>query len=185
MFRRDINTFSSGINYLYMFNTNKYSTLAMKSGLSKQKRAAISLGLGGFLFITNLSADSSIVPAELAGYFNEEAQIKELFGIGAGIRGGFNVMIPFLKHLFVSASLTPGIGLMYKNVLAESFSYQPSDLLLSHIYLETILGYNRSRLYLNFSMGAGIHGTNLESDNRIQYRTTNAKFVIGYKIRGR
>jgi hypothetical protein len=185
MFRKDIGTMSSGINYMYIFNTHKYSTVAMKSGLSKQKRAAISLGLGGFLFINNLSADSSIVPMELAAYFNEEAQIIGLFGTGAGILVGFNVVVPFLKHFFVSASLTPGIGLMYKNVQTESVSYKSSNPLLSHMYIEGIFGYNKKRFYLNFSMGAGIHGTVLDYGNRIQYRTVNAKLAIGYKLKGR
>ncbi len=184
-FREDIRTLSSGINYMYMFKRGKFSTVEMKSGLSKQKRAVVSYGLGGFLFTTDLSADSSIIPAEQAAFFNEEAQIENLFGLGLGIQGGLNVTVPFLKHFFISASATPGIGYMYKEVQSETSFYIPSNPFLFHFYLEGILGYNRKRFYLNISMGLGLHGTDLDYDNSAQFGTTNAKLAFGYKIRRR
>lgn len=72
---------------MYYFNVRKYSIAAILSGLSKQKKTATSFGLGGFLVSNMLSADSSIVAGNDQVSFNDQAEIRDLFILGAGIRG--------------------------------------------------------------------------------------------------
>jgi len=181
-FRPDISSFSSRLNYLYNFNAAEYSMAAMKSGLSKQKKPAITAGLGGFLFINRVSADSSIIPRELFDYFNKEARILGISGMAAGILANFSASVPFFKNFFVSLSITPGIGLMYKFVEAESLSYEPRNPVLYQMDLAGILGYNARKYYINFSVGYALFETSLDFDNRTTFNTTRAKFAIGYKI---
>jgi len=184
-FRRDIKDFSTGGDYMYIFNASEYSMAAMKSGLVRQKKSAITFGLGGFLYLTRTSADSSIVPPELYPYFNEESRIVELSGIGAGVHGSFNAMVPFFKNFFASASITPGIGLMYKFVETESGSYHPEDPFVYKADISGILGYNANKYYINFTMGIVLFKTSLDQSNWIRNNTIKSKLAIGYKIRGK
>jgi hypothetical protein len=184
-FRSDISDFASGFDYMYIFNASEYSMAAMKSGLGRQKKSAISFGLGGFLYLTRTLADSSIVPPELYPYFNEESRIVELSGIGAGVHGSFNAMVPFLKNFFASASITPGIGLMYKFVETESGSYHPEDPFVYKVNISGMLGYNADKYYINFSIGYILFKTSLEHSNWILNNTVKSKLALGYKIRGK
>lgn len=184
-FRSDISDISVGFDYMYIFNASEYSMAAMKSGLGMQKKPAISFGLGGFLYYTHTSADSSIVPPELYPYFNEEARIVELSGIGAGVHASFNAMVPFLKNFFVSATILPGVGLMYKYVETESGSYHPEDPFIYKLNIFGMLGYNANKFYINFTMGYVLFGADLDYSNWILNNTLKSKLAVGYKIRGK
>jgi len=184
-FRTDIKDFSTGVDYMYIFNASQFSMAAMKSGLVRQKKAAITFGLGGFLYYTRTSADSSIVPPELYSYFNEESRIEEMSGIGAGVHASFSAMVPILKNFFASAAITPGVGLMYKFVETESGSYHPEDPFVYKVDFSGILGYNANKFYINFTMGYVIYRTSLDHSNWILNNTIKSKLAIGYKIRGK
>ena len=181
-FRSDISSFSSQLSYLYNFNAGEYSMAAMKSGLSRQKKPAITSGLGGFLFLNRISADSSIIPRELINIFNKEARIIGLSGIGVGILANFSATVPFFKNFFASLSITPGIGLMYKYVEAESISYLPRNPVLYQLDFGGILGYNAKKFYINISGGYALFETSLDFNNRTIINTARAKFAFGYKI---
>lgn len=181
-FRTDITSFSSRLVYMYLFNASEYSMAALKSGLSRQKKAAVTSGIGGFLFVSRVSADSSMIPPELLPGFNEEARITDLPGYGGGLLANISVSIPFFRNFFASASITPGIGLMYKTIETESSTFQPDSPLLFQLNLGGMLGYNADRYYVNFSFGYGLNGTSLDYGNRITYNTANAKLAFGYKI---
>ena len=181
-FRHDINSLSSGLNYMYLFNASEFSLTAMKSGLSTQKRTALSFGLGGFLFYNRLLADSTIVPLELQIYSNNQAMLTRLYGAGGGVQGGFSIIIPFLKKLIASASITPGIGVIYKNVHTETSSYVPSNPFIAETLLEGLIGYNGKNIYLNCTLTYAYYKTSLDFGNWIGYQTTQAKIVFGYKL---
>jgi hypothetical protein len=181
-FRPDISSFSSRLIYMYNFNAHEYSLAALKSGLSWQKKPAFTFGIGGFLFFSRVSADSSIVSLDMAPRFNEEARITNLPGIGAGILSNLSITIPFWKKFIMSASIVPGIGLMYKTVETDSISYNPKNPMLYQLGLGGMLGYNADKFYINLSSGFGLNGTSLDFGNRIVYNTANAKLAIGYKI---
>ncbi len=181
-FRDDISSFSTGVNYLYLFNSEEYSMVAMKTGLSRQKKPATTLGLGGFVFMNRISADSSIVPAAFFPVFNEEARLERLSGLGAGLLVSFSAVLPFLKHFYASISFTPGVGLMYKSVETESASYHPEDPFIFQSNLSGIVGYNAKKFYINFSVVHILSQAGLDFDNQIIYNTTNGKLALGYKF---
>ena len=181
-FRGDISSFSTGINYLYLINSEKFSLTAMKSGLSRQKKAAASLGLGGFLYINQISADSTIVPPELVPEYDEEARLEKLLGIGAGLLVSLDAGIPIWKNFFAAVSFTPGIGLMYKSAVTESGSSHPGDPFIFQSNLSGIVGFNAKKLYINFNLGHIIYKTSLDFDYQIIYNTAHAKLALGYKF---
>lgn len=181
-FRHDISSLSSGLNYMYVFNAEEYSVSAMKSGLSKQKKTALSFGLGAFAFYNKTSADSSIVPTYLQPFFNNEAMLIGLHGFGGGVQGEFGMTVPFLTQFFVSGSLTPGIGLIKKDVQTEFGTYSPSDYLLAHAVIEGILGYNGTKYYVNLAMQFSLYKTGIDFGNQVGYKTAQAKFAVGYKL---
>jgi len=181
-FRTDIRSFSSSLNYMYMTNASEYSVAAIKSGLSRQKRPALTSGLGGYLFLNRISSDSSIVSQGDFTDSNEEIGIVNLQIIGAGVRATISATVPFLKYFFATISITPGIGLGYKYVETESSSYHPQNPMLYHFDLGSIIGYNGTRFYVNFSMNYAFYKTSLDYGNSILYNTANAKLALGYKI---
>jgi hypothetical protein len=181
-FRPDLTTFSSGLRYLYMFNADEYSMAARRTGLARQKKAAFTSGLGGFLFLNRIKVDSSIVPQEIEPPFNEEAGIVNLYGVGAGVLANFSATVPFWENFFVSASITPGIGLVWKYVESESVSYHPENPLLYQVDLGGIVGYHGDRFYTNLSLGYALNATNLDFGNKIVYSRANTKLAVGYKL---
>lgn len=184
-FREDISAFTTALNYMYMFNSAEYSVTAMKSGLSKQKRAAVSMGLGGFIFYNRITSDSSIVSHSDLDLPNEELQIVNLPGFGGGLMVNFSGVVPIANNFYASLSLIPGIGLMYKNVETETGSYQPDKPMLYLADIASIIGYNANRYYINLSMGYSFVETSLDFGNRILYYTAKAKLAVGYKIKGK
>jgi Domain of unknown function (DUF4421) len=182
VFRQDIRSFSTAISYMYMFNGSEYSMTAMRSGLARQKKSAITFGLGGFLFLNRISADSSITHQDEFHSYNEEIRIVDLPAIGVGVDANFSATYPFLKSFIASLSLTPGIGLMYKKVETESISYHPNNPLMYRVNLVGLLGYNGKRYYIAFSMGYAFSKTSLDFGNSIMYNTTKAKLALGFKL---
>ena len=183
IFRPDIKTFSSGLRYLYMFNADENPMVAMKAGLARPKKAAFIWGLGGFLFLNQIKMDSAIVTEEIDSNFNAEARFENLFGFGAGVLANFNATVPLLPNFFATASITPGVGLMWKHVESESVSYRPENPLLYQIDFRGIVGYNIDRIYMNLSVGYGLNETSLDFGNRILFSRANLKLALGYKLR--
>jgi len=184
-FREDLISSSISLSYMYLYNSSQYSVSAIKSGLSRQKKAALSFGLGGFFFMNNKSADSTIIPQELQVQFIEEAQIINLNGIGAGIIGGVTTILPLPYDFLISFSLIPGIGLMYKNIETENSSYTPSNPMLYSLEMAGAFGYNGHRIYVNITTKLGIIGSDLGYGNKSYHSGFNAKLSVGYKLRSR
>jgi hypothetical protein len=185
VFRDDFTSLSLGLKYTYLFNAGNYSVAASSSGLSRQKKAATSFGIGPYLFLRNQSADSTIIPAELQDNFNKEANIKKLFGIGAGIHGGFTAVFPLPYHFFLLLSVNPGIGLMYKNLETETINYTVSDPILYKLDMDGVFGYNGDRIYLTLRLEFNFFGTDLSYENKARFYSANAKLAFGYKLRER
>ena len=183
IFHPDITAFSSGLRYLYMFNGDEYSMVAMKAGLARPKKTVFTWGLGGFLFLNQIQGDGSILAPEIETFSNEEARIKNLFGLGAGVLANFSATVPILPNFFATVSITPGAGLMWKRVESESVSYRPEDLILYQVDFRGILGYHLGRFYINWSVGYGLNETSLDFGNRILLSRANLKLALGYKLR--
>lgn len=184
-FREDLSSSSISLSYMYLFNSSQYSMSALKSGLSRQKKAALSFSLGGLFYMNGKSADSTIIPHELQADFNEAAQIVNQKGIGVGIIGGVSTIIPLPFDFFISFSLVPGIGLMYKKVETEEFSYVPSNPMLYNLGMTGAFGYNGRQIYVNITTKLSIAASDLGYGNNSYQTGYNAKLSVGYKLKSR
>lgn len=181
-FRDDVSSLASGLSYLYMFNADEQSLEAMKAGHSRQIKFAQSFGLGGFVFINRIRADSSLVPRDLHSDFNEQARITNLEGYGAGVTVAYTMTYPFTPDFFISGSLTSGVGLSYKEVESEAKVYYPRNPMLYRANIDVVVGYNWTNFYINCSISNGLSATDLDFGNRAVYNMTNGKLALGYKF---
>ena len=181
-FRGDMKAFSAGLNYLYMFNSEKFSLLALKSGLARQRKTAISPGLGAFFLIADVTADSSFIPQEISANFNEQANLEDYFGFGIGINGGISTFFALPGNFFASITVIAGAGLMFQNVTTGTLEYKPSDKLMLQTNLGGGFGYNSDRWYLNLVADIGMYFVDLDFQNTGRFQVSNAKFAVGYKL---
>lgn len=182
IFRPDIETFSMGVNYMYLFNVNKLSFSAMHSGLYHQKKAAFSFGVGGFLEYGRLKAAESIIPEEFVPLFNEQAQITQTTDIAFGIMGGIVSVFPLGSNFYAMANAIPGIGITIKQVETEDLSYRPSNPLIMDLAISGGIGYNAKRYYVVLTVRTDSFVSSLDFDNHISIKQTAAKLAIGYKL---
>ena len=181
-FREDIHSFSSIISYMYMFNAQKYSAIAVKTGLARQKKSALSLGLGAIALYTHYKGDSSFVAQEFSESFNEFAYIKESKSAGLGINLGMSAFIALPDDFFISINAETGLGLTHKSIENPFGEYKPSDPMMYQFRITSAVGYNGKNIYLNLSMTHINLHSDLDMGNRGVFNNTNAKLVLGYKL---
>ena len=185
VFRKDLRTLSTGVNYFYLFNADNYSIAADNSGHSRQKKMAGSFAIGGFLFFRNLRADSSIVGGILRNDFNEEAQIERMVGISGGFQGGFTIIFPLPYYFFTSLSIYPGVGLKYENITSETSSYVVENPIFLKMETAGSTGYNGNRIYVTFRLSFNIGTNELGYGNQSISGAWRAKLAVGYKLQKR
>lgn len=181
-FRRDISMSSIGLEYLRVLGKNDITVRGMKAGLPDTHKTLVSYGFGGFLLWRDLDADASIIPEADKQYFNEQAEIYDMSGFGAGILGGVSAYFSLPAHFFATAYVAPGIGIEYKYIKTESGNYIPSNPLLIKTDFFASLGYNREKFYINFTFGTDWFFSSLDFDNNIFLSVTKSKFVVGYNL---
>lgn len=181
-FREDISLFSLGLEYLRVLSKNDITVRGMKAGLPGDQKSFFSYGLGGFLLWKNLEAHTSIIPEADQEHFNEQAEIYDLAGIGAGVLGGINAYFDLPANFFATAYVAPGIGLNYSYIKTESGNYIPSNPLMFKTDFFASLGYNREKFYIHFTIGSDWYYSSLDFDNDIFLSVTKSKFVVGYNI---
>ena len=182
IFRDDISIFSTGINYLYLFNNEHFTVRAMKSGLTDQKRTSFSYGLGGFLMVNNLNSDGSIIPEYAQPFFNDEAEIEHLTSVGVGVLAGGSTYIVLPANFFAVFSLAPGIGLEYKKVRTVYNDYSPSNPLLFNMDVFGAAGYKGKKYYIHFNLGTSLYKSDLDFNNKTLLRVTKSKLIFGYNL---
>lgn len=182
IFRKDMSIFSLGLNYLHLFKNEHFSVRMMKSGVTIHEKTNISLGLGGFFIVNKISSDGTIVPVDSNPYFNNQAEITKFTAIGAGISAGIATYIVLPANFFLALSASPGIGLEYKEISAETESYVPSNPLVYKLDLFTGLGYKGEKCYVHFNFGTNLYGTDLDFNNKALLSVTKSKLIFGYNI---
>lgn len=181
-FRKDISMFSLGVNYLHLFKSDYFSIRMMKSGLTNQKRASVSLGLGGFFIMNKLSSDGNIIPGNSNPYFNDQADITKYTAIGAGVLAGIATYIVLPANLFLAISASPGIGFEYKEISSSTENYTPTKPFVYKLDFFTGLGYNGKNFYVNFNFGTNLYATDLDFGNKAIISVTKSKLIFGYNI---
>ncbi len=181
-FRDDIRMFSLGLEYLRVLSKSTITVRGMKSGLPDQQKSFVSYGLGGFFLMRQMEADASIIPVPDREYFNDQAEIYDYSGIGAGVLAGFNAYFALPANFFATVLVAPGIGYEYKYVKTENDNYSPSNPLLLKTDFFASLGYNRKKFYVHFTFGTDWYFSSLNFGNDVFLSVTKSKIAVGYQI---
>lgn len=181
LFRSDISSFTTGLNYLYMFNHKNYPKGAFRSVVSNEYKSAYNLGVGGFGLILKQNADSSMV----SNSRNSQSEISGLdnfSGIGFGAFVGAQGFYSLNRNFYTLINLGFGAGLMFKEISINNSKYIPNEILLLQFDAAVIVGYVREKYYLTLNVGMGYYGTAIHVNSREIINLSNAKLAFGYKL---
>ena len=150
--RPDIKTNSLGASVIYVFNNKKFSYQASFYCNRLQKKSAGSLLLGPIFSFYKMQADSSIVPYSIRDDFSENFDLQKTSILNFGITFGYAYTFVILKHIFLTASLTPSV--MYKNYNLKPESqkeYKSSSHLSLGLQIRCALGYNGKKNFFGIT----------------------------------
>jgi len=99
--REDIRTINFGLQYLYSFNYTRFSMKAPFVFNKVQRKSAGGPILGASFNIFVMDADSSIVPMEIADYFDSGLHLKDLNVLSASISLGYMYTFVYKEHFFL------------------------------------------------------------------------------------
>lgn len=164
----DLKIRSYGLHGQYVFNNKKFSYKAAFGHGEKQLKSAGSFLLGGGIYLTKISSDSS--------FFYKDKYVFRNFQFG--VSGGYAHTWALGRHWFINGSITAGI-----NFGSEKFSRLGKDRLeVNPTVLPRIsAGYNRKNWSLGFSALANILFNSVGDDENINWISGNGQ--ITYIIR--
>lgn len=185
VFRDDIRSTSTGLRYMYMFHESEYSIAAMKTGLFRQDKSSVTMGLGGFLLYSRQSSDDPIIPRDLYPDVTDPSEYTELKGTAVGVQVGVSGLIVLPSNFFLSLNVLPGIGLMNKRVKSTEDNFKPENPVVHQIGISAMLGYNGDLFYANLAVSNGYYATDYDIGSEVVFSYINAKLAIGYKLKGK
>lgn len=148
--RPDINVFSTGIVSQYIFNSKKFSLRATYLQNEWQKKSAGSFIVGGEIFYSLMSADSSIIPTNVdPPDFMNGKDFNHSSSLNLGINCGYSHTFVVRKHFFFSLGLSAGPQISYsvlkytiENTVDKNITFGLNGL------LRTGIGYNSKKIYV-------------------------------------
>ncbi len=179
--RPDIRTGAVGGSFFYIFNHKRYSYRSVNVQNEVQTKSAGSFFLGGGIALIGINADSSIVPGNIMNQFDSSTHITEANYSEIGIFGGYTANIVFLKHMFFSFRLTPGLSLQGAAIQTEDPFYQNQDRQPVNFNFRASfgLGYNKDRWYL----GTNAAFSTLNLGKSLAYQYGRVMLVFAYRLR--
>ncbi len=179
--RPDISTGAVGGSFFYIFNHKKYSYRSVNVQNEIQTKSAGSFFLGGAISFVGINADSSIVPTNILNQFDSGTHITEANYNELGVFGGYSANIVFLKHMFLTFSLTPGFSFQGGTIQTLNSEYENRDRRpIAGSARATIgLGYNKDRWYLGLNTAV----STLNLGKSLSYQYGRVVFVFAYRFR--
>ncbi|HVI44281.1 MAG TPA: DUF4421 domain-containing protein [Chitinophaga sp.] len=172
--RPDINNLDIGANVQYIFNDKKFSYRAPNLQNEYQKKSAGSLIVGGEVFFVRVKGDSSLIPSNLKDttFLRKEHYYRTTIASLAG-NVGYAYTFVLRKHLFLSLSVTAGLGVASTKLNMEDGSTSRQ---IGWHFSNTVrasLGYNSSRYF------AGIHYVGMTNRSEMPIPHTYQAFGTG------
>ncbi len=145
--RPDIRTNNISLVCQYLFNGKHFSYNAVFLQNELQKKSAGSFLVGGGIYHTSLSADSSVIPANVSytNFFNDY-QFKNSKNTSIGVNGGYAYTFVIKKHFFITGYLSGGGGINYAKLADDHDTRDRVGLLLSHTE-RLAAGYNSDKYF--------------------------------------
>jgi hypothetical protein len=176
-FRSDVISIASGINYLYLFNEDKFQVGTLRSVISEPDNTDFSYGVGGFLLFLDQEGNRPFLDG------SEVSQGEKIFlaGIGGGLLTGVGGFFSMGSNLYSSISLNAGLGLMHKNVNGDTIIESSSNPMVYQINSVAVLGYVKNKFYLNLSFELGFYETEILRNVDESIWVSQAKLAFGFK----
>jgi hypothetical protein len=185
--RPDINTFSIGFNFQYIFNYRKYSYKAAFVQNEWQKKSAGSFTAGMEAFYIISQGDSSMIPSDVYPediFYGLKYRRSDILNIG--VHGGYYYTLVISRHVFISAGLSVGPSIGYSWLdRDDDQKLQTSGINLNLNGLaRAAMGYNSERIYVGVSF---LHQLLLNQlpvkEIWSQFNTGNFRINVVYRFR--
>lgn len=179
--REDIRTITFGLQYIYAFNYTRFSMKAPFVFNEAQRKSAGSPVLGASFNMFEMDADSSIIPAEVSGYFDPQLQMNDLSIISVAISFGYMYTYVYKKHYFLTLSLIPGINLNGGDYFTSTRNYVSPNVNLK-INSMNAIGYNGRKFFAGFSLVADGFFSKLEKKLSVEIGHGKLNVFVGYRF---
>lgn len=181
--RSDIENYSGGFNFLYVFNNKKFSCSAPYSLTQRQRKSAGSFLLGTYGLIYSISSDSVIIPDTMVTNFKPEIQFKNASSITWGIAAGYTYTVVFGKNWFANLTTVPGISIqeLYTENGLTGKAYNNIALGLS-MQTKFAFGYNKKRYFIGISAAWNNYLLSGSASSKMNYRFGYFRFYYGHRF---
>lgn len=181
--RPDIRVLTFGLQYLYVFNYDRFSLKAPFVQNEIQRKSAGSMIMGFSLNYFSMDADSSVVPETLKYGFDEELYLENISVFTPAISFGYMYSFVIKEKFFLTLGFIPGMNLTYGDRKVES--KELINWRLSY-KLKTMnaIGYNSRKFFTGLQLVSDINNINLEKKHDTFFTNGSLKLYLGYRFIG-
>ena len=162
--RDDIRTVYFGLQYFFAFSYDKFSLKAPFIHNEMQKKSAGSFLLGVGFGYYSLAADSTIIPPEIHGNFDENLHLTDLNATNGNIGCGYIYTFVWQKHFYATLSFIPILGINLGDYRTEYRKPYGAHLYLGFKTMNSI-GYNSDKIFGGIQFSNDFSKTRLEKQN--------------------
>jgi hypothetical protein len=179
--RPDIRVLTFGLQYLYVFNYDKFSLKAPFVQNEIQRKSAGSLVLGLSLNYYSMDADSSVVDEQLKNSFDEELHLVDVSAITPSISFGYVYSFVLKQKFFLTLGLIPGLNLAYGDSKAD-FRELINWHLSYKVKTMNAIGYNSRKFFASLQLVSDLNNLHLENKRDAFFTNGSLKLYVGYRF---
>jgi hypothetical protein len=179
--RQDLRVLTLGLQYLYVFNYDKFSIKAPFVQNEIQRKSAGSFILGFSLNYYSMDADSTVVPEELKYNFNEGLNLVDVSVITPAVSFGYMYSFVVKEKFFLTLGLIPGLNLTYgdrKTDIRELINWQLSYKIRSMF----AIGYNARKFFTGIQLFGDVNNIRIDRKQQAFFTNGSLKFFVGYRF---
>ncbi|MCK9218655.1 MAG: DUF4421 family protein [Bacteroidales bacterium] len=154
----DMVTFSMGAAGYWIYNSNRFSIRAAFIQNERQKKSAGSFVIRPSFTYYNISSDAGIIPDEIINEYNIPSanHINRGDFYSIGLSPGYAYTFVFLKNLYITAAIFPGVAVQFFSYTTEQNRYSNYEFSFQ-LDGRFALGYNSDKWFLGGSVQTGFN----------------------------
>jgi len=154
----DMRTFSLGFSGYWIYNSGRFSIRAAFTQNERQKKSAGSFVVRPSFLYYQISSDRGIIPPEIVEAFEIPAANLITKGeyYSVGLSPGYMYTLIFLKYLYITGVVFPGVAAQYASFTNESSEYYHFEFALQ-LSGRVALGYNSDKWFIGASVQTGFN----------------------------
>ena len=180
-FRDDIKSQLLGFNFYRTLPGRQLSLKALSAGMQVYKKSTVLMTYGGYWFWDQIRADSSIIPASEAEFFNDRAKVDfaSQFSFGGMVGIAYSLVLPL--DMFVFATASPGLGFNTGKLEADR-RYSSPLFPSGRLNIRAAIGYAGPKIYVVASLSGDFNFAPWGDDQVYRYSKSKIKVAIGYRL---